>query len=160
MISGDEGLWKGLVPLLLLLFSCNQCFANPWTTALQASLSFTKFQSLLKLMFIEWMKPSHYLILCCSLLLLPSFFPSIRVFPYKSALWFRWPMYWRFRFSISPCNEYSPLISLGLTGLISLLSKGFLRIFSNVTVWKHQFFGTQPSWWSKLHICTRILEKA
>ena len=160
MISGDEGLWKGLMPLLLLLVSCDQCFVNPWTAAHQASLSFTIVHSLLKLMVIAWMKPAHYLILCCPLFLLPTIFPSIRVFPYQSALWIRWPKYWRFSFSISPSNKYSALISLGVTGLISLLSKGFLRIFSSAKVWKHQFFGTQPFWWSNLHICTRILEKA
>ena len=69
-------------------------FANPWTAARQASLSFTISWSLLKLMSIEWMMPSNNLILCCPLLLLPSVFPSIRVFPNESALRIRWPKYW------------------------------------------------------------------
>ena len=84
-----------------------QLFATPWTAAHQASLSITNFQSLLKLMFIESVMPSNYLILCCPLLLLPSIFPSIRVFSNESALRIRWPKYWSFTFSISPSNEYS-----------------------------------------------------
>ena len=71
-------------------------------------------------------------------------FPSIRIFSSESALHIRWPKYWSFRVSISPSNEYSGLIPLGLTGLISLLSKGLSRVFSNTMVWKHQFFGAQP----------------
>ena len=71
--------------------------------------------------------------------LLPSIFPSIRAFSNESVLHIRWPKYWSFSFSISPSNEYSGLISLGLTGLISLQSKGFSRVFSNTTVQKHQF---------------------
>ena len=84
---------------------------NPWTAARQASLSFTISQSLLKLMSIESVMPSNQLILCCSLLLLPSVFPSIRVFFNESALHIRWPKYWSFSFSIYPSNEYSGLIS-------------------------------------------------
>ena len=82
-----------------------------WTAARQASLSFTISQSLLKLMSIEWMMPSNHLILCHPLLLLPSIFPSIRVFSNKSALCIRWLKYWSFSFSISPSSEYSGLIS-------------------------------------------------
>ena len=93
-------------------------------TAQQASLSFTASQSLLKLMSIESVMPSNHFILCHPLLLLPLIFPSIRVFSSKSALPIRWPKYWSVSFSISPSNEYSGLISLGLTDLISLQSKG------------------------------------
>ena len=85
-------------------------FVTPWTAArLQASLSITNSRSLLKLMSIESMMPSNHLILCCLLLLLPSIFPSIRVFSSESVLHIRWPKYWSFSFSISPSNEYSGL---------------------------------------------------
>ena len=77
---------------------------------------------------------------------------SIRVFYNESALCIRWPKYWSFSFSISPSNEYSGLISFGMTGLISLQSKGLSRVLSITTVQKHQFFGPQPSLWSNSHI--------
>ena len=86
-------------------------FDSPWTAAHQAPLSFTISQSLLKLMSIESVMPSNHLILCHRLLLLPSIFPSIRIFSNESALCIRWPKYWSFSFSISPFNEYSRLIS-------------------------------------------------
>ena len=86
---------------------------------------------LFKLMLIEWMMPSNHLILCHHPFLLPSIFPSIRVFSSELALQIRWPKYWSF--SISPSNKYLGLISLELTGLISLLSKGFSRVFSSST---------------------------
>jgi len=85
--------------------------ATPWIGALQASLSFTIFYSLLKLISIKSVMPSNHLILCCPLLLLPSVFPRIRVFSNESALRIRWPKYWSFSISISPSNEYSELIS-------------------------------------------------
>ena len=91
--------------------SCVQLFATPWTAACQASLSITNSWSLLKLISIELVMPSNHLILCCPLLLLPSIFPSIRVFSSESVLHIRWPKYWCFSFSISPSNEYSGLIS-------------------------------------------------
>ena len=87
------------------------------------------------------MLPNH-LILCCSLLL-PSIFAIISLFPSVPVLHIRWPNYWSFSFNISPSNEYSGLNSLGLTGWISLQSKGLSRIFSNTTVQRHQFFGAQ-----------------
>ena len=117
----------------------------PWTAAHKPSLSITNSQSLLKLMSIELVMPSNHLILCHPLLLLPSIFPSIRVFSNESALRIRWPKYWSFSFNISPSNEHPGLISLGWTGWISLQSKGLSRVFSNTTVQKHQFFGTQLS---------------
>ena len=125
---------------------------DPWTAAYQASLSFTISQSLLKLMSVKLVMPSNYLILCRPLLFLPSVFLSIRVFSNESTLHIRWPEYWSFSFSISPFNEYLGLISLGFTGLIYLLSKGLSTVFSNTTIQKHQFCGTQPSLWSNSHI--------
>ena len=91
------------------------------------------------------MPPKTHLILCCPLLLLPSIFPSIRVFSNVSALRIRWPKYWSFSFNISPSNEHPGLISFMMDWLISLQSKGLSRVFSNTTVQKHQFFGTQLS---------------
>ena len=96
-------------------------FETPWTTACQASLSITNRQSLLKPMSIESVMPSNHLILCHSLLLLPSIFSSIRVLS-ESALRIRWPKYWSFSFNTSPFNEYSGLISFSIR-LISFLSK-------------------------------------
>ena len=92
-------------------------FVTPWTAARQASLSITNSQSLLKLMTIKLVMPSSQLILCHPLLLLPSIFPSIRVFSNESALHMRWPKYWSFSFSISPSNEYSGLISFRIDWL-------------------------------------------
>ena len=86
-------------------------FATPWTAARQASLSFSNSRSLLKLMSIKSVMPSNHLILCHPLLLLPSIFPSNRVFPNESALDISWPQYWSFRFRFSPSSEYSKLIS-------------------------------------------------
>ena len=96
---------------VLQLLSCVQLFATPWTAAPQASLSFTISQSLLKLISIESMMPSNHLILCHPLFLLPSIFPSIRVFSSESSLHIGWPKYWSFSFSINPSNAYSELIS-------------------------------------------------
>ena len=93
------------------LLSHVRLFATPWTTACQASLSFTNSRSLLKLMSIKSVMPSNHLILCHPLLLLPSIFPSNRVFPNESALDISWPQYWSFRFRFSPSSEYSKLIS-------------------------------------------------
>ena len=87
-----------------------------------------------ELMSIEPMMPFNHLILCLPLLLLPSIFPSIKVFSNQSAICIRWPKHWSFSFSISPSNGYSELISLELTDLISLLSKGLSRLFSSTTV--------------------------
>ena len=93
------------------LLSHVQLFSTPWTAALQAFLSITNSQNLLKLMSIKLVMPSNHLILCGPLLLLPSIFPTIRVFPKESVLCIRWPNYWSFSLSISPSNEYSGLIS-------------------------------------------------
>ena len=135
-------------------FSRVQLLVTPWTTGfyrlLQASLSITDSQSLLKLMSIGSVMPSKQLILCCPLLFLPSIFPSIRVFSNESVLHIGWPKCWSFSFSISPFNEYSGLISLGM----DWFDLAFSRVFSNTTVQKHQFFSIQLSLWSNSHIHT------
>ena len=104
-----------------------QHFATPGTAARQASLSITNSWSLPKLMFIELVMPSNHLILCCPLLLLPSIFPSIRVFSKESVLWIRWPKYWSFRFNINPSSEYSGLISFRMDWLDLLAVQGTVK---------------------------------
>ena len=111
--------------------------------SMPASLSITNSRSLLKLMSIKSVIPSNHLILCCPLLLLPSIFPSTRVFSNESVLCIRWPKYWSFSFSTSPSNECSGLISFRIDWFDLLLSKGLSRVFTNTTVQKHQFFGSQ-----------------
>ena len=109
------------------LLSHVQLFATPWTETCQASLFITKSQSLLKLMSIESVMPSNHFILCCPLLLLPSIFPSIRVFSKESVLRIRWPKYWSFIFSISPSNEYSALISFRIIWFDLFAVQGTLK---------------------------------
>ena len=126
--------------------SHSQLFATPWTAAHQASLSFTISCSLLKPMFIESMMPSNHLILCHSLLLLPSVFPSIRGFSSESVLHIRWPKCWSFNFSISPSNEYSGLISFRIDCFDLLEVQGTLKSLLHhhcskaSTVWPLAFF--------------------
>ena len=102
-------------------------FATPWTAACQASLSITNFQNLLRLMSVESVMPSNHLILCHPLFLLPSVFPSHKVFSDESVLCMRWPKCWSFRFSISPYNEYSGLISFRIDWLDLLAVQGTLK---------------------------------
>ena len=109
------------------LLSCVPLFATSWTAACQVSLSITNFRSPPKLMFIEPVMPSNHLILCRPLLLLPSIFPSIRVFSNESALRIRWPKYWSFSFNISPSNEHSGLISFRMDWLDFLAVQGTLK---------------------------------
>ena len=111
--------------------SCPTLCDDALTRACQSSMSITNLQSLFKLVSIELVMPSNHLILCHLLLLLPSIFPSIRVFSNESVLCIRWPKDWSFSFSTSPSNAYSGLIPLGLTGLMSLQSKGRSRVFCN-----------------------------
>ena len=111
-----------------------------------------------KLMSSDSVMPSNHLILCHPLLL-PSIFPSIRVFSFESVLHIRWPKYWSFSFTISPSNEYSGLFPLGWTVWISLKSKRLSRVFSNTTGQKHKSFGTHLSLWSNSHIHICLLEK-
>ena len=130
------------------LLSHVQLFVTPWTAAHQASLSITNSWSSLRLTSIESVMPSSHLILCRPLLLLPSIFPSIRVFSNESVLHIRWPKYWSF--SISPSNEYSGLNSFRMDWLNLLAVQGTL--FSNPIVQKQKFFSTQLSLWSNSHI--------
>ena len=102
-------------------------FATPWTTAHQSSLSITNSWSLLKLMSFKSVMPSNHLIVCRSLLVLPSIFPSIRVFTNESAPPIRWPKYWSFSFNISPSNEHSVLISFRMDWLDLLAVQGSLK---------------------------------
>ena len=104
-----------------------QLFATPWTAVCQASVSITNSQGLLKRMFFELVMPSKHLILCCPLLLLPSIFPSIKVFSNESVLHIRWPKYWSFSFSISPSNKYSGLTSFRNDWLDLLAVQGILK---------------------------------
>ena len=139
-------------------------FATPWIAVRQASLSITNSQSSPKLTSTELVMPSSHLILCHPLLLLPPIPPSIRVFSNESTLRIKWPKYWSFSFSFS--WNWSVLLMntqdwfpLEWTGWISLQSKGLSRVFSNTTVQKHQFFGSQLSSESNSHIHTWPLEK-
>ena len=125
-----------------------QFFATPWTVAHQASLSFTISWSFHKLTSIESVMLSNHLILCHPLLLLPSVFPSIRVFSNELALHIRWPKYWNFSFSISPFGEYSGLISFRIDCFDLLAVQRLSRVFSSTTIQKYQFFSAQPSLWS------------
>ena len=122
--------------------------------ACQASLSITISQSLPKSMSIESVRPSNHHILCRPLLLIPSIFPSIRVFPNETDLHIRWPKYWSFSFNISPSNEQSGLISFRMDWLdlpdSTGLSKSILQHHSS----KHQFFGAQLSLQSNSHVHT------
>ena len=111
----------------MLLFSCVQLFVTPWTAGCQASLYFTIFYSLLRLISIDSMMPSNHIILCHPLLLLPSIFPSIRVFSNESVLHIRWPKYWSLSFSISPSSEYSGLISFRIDWFDLLAVQGTLK---------------------------------
>ena len=134
------------------LLSCVQFFATPWTAACQASLSITNSWSLLKLMFIESVIPSNHLILCHPLFLLPSIFPSIRVFSSHQVFLSSHQVAKVWSFSISPSNEYSRLISFRMDWLDLLAVQGTLRVCSSITIRKHQFFSAQPSLWSNSHM--------
>ena len=126
-ISTYNCVWKMFLSQSIQSLSYVWLFVTPWTTACQASLSITHSQSLLKLISIESVTPSKHLILCHPLLLLPSIFPSIRVFSNESALHIRWPKYWSLSFSISPSNVYSGLISFRMDWLDLLAVQGTLK---------------------------------
>ena len=139
------------MPVAVQSLSLVQLFATPWTAAHQAPLSFTNSRSLLKLMAIESVIPSNHLILWHPLLLLPSVFPSIRVFSKVSVLRIRWPKYWSFSFSISPSNEYSGLISFRTDWFDFLADQGTLKSLlqhhsSKASIlWRSVFFIVQLS---------------
>ena len=120
---GGKAEYKCTYIVVFQLLSCVQLFVTPWTAAQEASLSFTISQSLLKLMSIESVMSSSHLIFCHPLLLLPSIFPSIRVFSNESVLRIRQPKYWSFSFIISPSNEYSGLISFRIDWCDLLLKR-------------------------------------
>ena len=130
---------------------CVQLFVTPWSVAYQASLSITNSQCLLKHLSIEMVMPSNHLTFCDPLLLLPSIFPSIRVFSNELALCIRWPKYWGFSFSISPSNEYSGLISFRIDWFGLLVVQGTLKSLhqhhsSGASIlWRSAFFIVQLS---------------
>ena len=123
-----------------------------------AAFSFTISQSLLRFMSIELVMLFNHLILCQSLLLLPSIFPSIRVFFSDYALPTRMPKDWSFSFSISPSNEYSGLISFRIDWFGLLAGQVIFKSLPHHPSLKHQFLGAQPSLWSASHIWTWLLE--
>ena len=133
-------------------FSTVWLFATPWTAACQASLSITNSRSLVKFMPIKLVISSNHLILCCPLLLLPSIFPSIRVFSNESALCIRWPKYWSFSFNISPSNEHSGLLSFRMDWFdllaVQETLKSFLQHHNSKTsiLWHSAFFMVQLSY--------------
>ena len=145
----------------LLLFSHGVLFDSSRHDRLArlAPLSSIISQSLLRFMSIESVMLSNHLILCHPLLPLPSAFPSIRVFSNESVLHIMWPKDWSFIFSISLFNEYSGLISFRVDWFELFTVQGLSRVFSNTTIWQHQFFSAQPSLWSNSHNCTWLLEK-
>ena len=155
MLTFQYLFWHSLLLLCLIiivqLLSPVWLFVTSWTAARQASLSLTISLSLFKLMSIEWVMPCNYLILCLPLLLLPSVFPSIRVFSNKSALHIRWPKYWSFSFSTSPSNEYSGLISFRIDWFDSLVVQGTLKnllqhhSLKALILWASAFFMVQLS---------------
>ena len=134
-----------------------QLFATPWTAAFQASLSFTISQRLLKLMAIESVMPSNHLVLIVPFSSCCQSFPASGSF-LMSQLFASGGQSCRASASVLPVN-IQDLFPLEWTGLISLQFKGLSRVFSNITVQKHQFFGAQPSLWSNCHIHTWLLEK-
>ena len=141
------------MPYMIVQFSCSVMSnsVTPWTEACQASLSITNSLSLFKLMSIELVMPSNHLILCRPLLLLPSIFPTIRVFSSESVLPIRWPKYWSFSFSISPSNEYSGQISFRMDWFnlfaVQGTPKSFLQHHSlkSSILWCSAFFIVQLS---------------
>ena len=134
-----------------------QLFATPWTAAFQASLSFTISQRLLKLMAIVSVMPSNHLVLIVPFSSCCQSFPASGSF-LMSQLFASGGQSFRASASVLPVN-IQDLFPLEWTGLISLQSKGLSRVFSNITVQKHQFFGAQPSLWSNCHIHTWLVEK-
>ena len=128
-----------------------QPFVTPWTAARQVSLSITNSWSFLKPMSVKSVMPSNNPILCCPLLLLPSIFPSIRVFSNESVLCIRWPQYWSFSFNISPSNEYSGLISFSIDWFdllaVQMTLKSLLQHHSSkASILQHSAFFLSTFW--------------
>ena len=150
-----------IIPLIVVVQSQSHTwlFAAPWTVAHQSPLSSTISQSLLKFMSTELVMISNHLILCCPLLLCLQSSPALGPFPVNlSFVSGGQTIGASVSATVLPMNIQGWFL-LGLTGLMSLQSKGLSRIFSNTTVQKHQFFSTQPSLWTNAHICTWLLEK-
>ena len=151
LVTGKREWPFAQIVVVIHLLSRIYLFATPWTAALQASLSFTISQSLLKLMSIESVMPSNHFILCHLRLLLPSIFPSIRVFSNESALHIKWPKYWSFSFSIGPSNDYPELISFRMDWFdlftVQENLKSFLQHHSSKAsiLWCSAFFIVQLS---------------
>ena len=151
------GIYSNELKTSLQLLSHVWLFVTPWNVARQTSLSITSSRSLLRLMSIELVMSSNHLILCHPLHLLPSIFPSIRVFSNESVLHIRWPRYWSFRFNINPSNEYSGLISFRMDWLDLLAVQGTLKshrqhLSSKATVLHHSAFFIV--WFSHPHMTT------
>ena len=139
--------------------SCVQLFVTPWTAACQASLSINNSQSLLKRLSIESVMPSNHLILCRPLFLLPSVFPSIRVFSSELVLRVRGSKYWSFSFSISPSNEYARLISFKIDWFDLLVVQGTLKCLLQHHSSKASILWRSAFSWPNSHIHTQLLEK-
>ena len=145
-----------------MLFSCSVMSDSLWTHGLQLpDFPILYYLPELARSHVHWVDDaiptSHPL---SSLLLLPSIFPSIRVFSNESALHISCAKYWSFSFSISPSNDYSGMISFRIDWFDLLaVQRTLSRVFSSTTAWKHQFFSNQPSLWSNFHILTWLLEK-
>ena len=156
-LNGNENTHskKLSVQLLSHVWLC----ATPWTAARQPSLSITNSWSLLKLMSIESVMPSNHLILCHPLLLLPSIFPSIRVFSSDSVLHIRWPRFWSFSISISPSNEYPGLISFRIDWLDLLEVQGTLKSLLQHNGSKASILWNSALLWSNSHIHSWFLVK-
>ena len=153
--------WHDEMGMIIVVQSLSHVllFATPWSAAHQASLSFTISWSLLKLMSIESVMPSNHLILCCPLLM-PSVFPSIRVFSNELALCIRWPKYWSFSFIISPSNEYSGLMSFRIHCFNLLADQGTPKSLLQHHSSRASILGCSAFFiWSNSHIHTWLLEK-
>ena len=152
-------LFKVMSVVVVRSLSLVWLFVTLWTAAHQASLTFTISQSLLKFMSIESVRVSNHLILCCSFLLLPLFFPSIWAFANELAFHIRWPKYWSFHFSISPSKEHSGLIFFRTDWFDVLEVQGTIKSLPQHRSLKTSILSTQPSSWSKSHIFIWLLEK-
>jgi len=148
------------ISVVVVVQSLSLVFATPWIAASQASLCFTVSWSLLKLMSIESVIPFSHLILCRPLLLLPSIFPSLRVFSNELDLRITWPEYWSFSFSISPYSEYSGLISFRIDWFDLLTVQGTLKSLLQHHNSKSSSLQLSAFLWSSSHIQTWLVEKS
>ena len=163
----EKSIKKECICMCVCIFSSVQSlsrvrlFVTPWTAACQASLSITKSWSPPKPMSIESVMPSNHLILCCPLLLLPSIFPSVRVFSNESALAIRWPKYWSYSFNISCTSEHSGLISFRMDWLDLLAVQGTLKSLQHHSskasiIWRSKVTSVSKSWDKSCRHCTSV----